>query len=165
MKKVEFIFDEKEEFLKKLKEILDSGIDKKKIRVITPIPVHEVDDILGTHPHRSKIKYFTLVGALTGFITGYALTTYTHLSWESPPLILGGKPLVGVIPFFVIAYELTILFGGIATFIGLLILSGLPNIKRIISPEDYGNKFVIQVFDDKAETLKEPAIALEEEKR
>ncbi len=163
MKKVEFIFDEKEDFLNKLKELVDAGIDKKKMRVITPIPVHEVDDILGTHPHKSKIKYFTLAGALTGFTTGYALTTYTHLSWESPPLIVGGKPLVSVIPFFVVAYELTILFGGIATFIGLLILAGLPNIKRIISPEDYGNKFVIQVFDEKAESFKESPAEVKEE--
>ncbi len=163
MKKAEFIFDEKVDFLVKLRELVDAGIDRKKIRVITPVPVHEIDDILGTHPHRSKIKYFTLIGALTGFTAGYALTIYTHLSWESPPLIVGGKPLVSVIPFFVIAYELTILFGGIATFIGLLILSGLPSIKKIISPEDYGNKFVIQVFDEKVESLKDLSVAAEEE--
>ncbi len=162
MKKVEFVFDEKEDFVAKLKEIVDAGISPKDIRVITPIPVHEVDEILGTHPHRSKIKYFTLVGALTGFTAGYALTTYTHLSWENPPLIVGGKPLVSVIPFFVIAYELTILFGGIATFIGLLILAGLPSIKRIISPEDYGNKFVIQVKGESVEEI-EALLKAEEE--
>ncbi len=162
MKKVEFVFDEKEDFVAKLKELVDAGISPKDIRVITPVPVHEVDEILGTHPHKSKIKYFTLVGALTGFITGYALTTYTHLSWEDPPLIVGGKPLVGVLPFFVIAYELTILFGGIATFIGLLILAGLPSIKRIISPEDYGNKFVIQVKGESVEEIEALLKAKEE---
>ncbi len=162
MKKVEFVFDEKEDFVAKLKELVDAGISPKDIRVITPIPVHEVDEILGTHPHKSKIKYFTLAGALTGFTAGYALTTYTHLSWENPPLIVGGKPLVGILPFFVIAYELTILFGGIATFIGLLILAGLPSIKRIISPEDYGNKFVIQVKGESVEEI-EALLKAEEE--
>ncbi len=138
------LFDSEEEFLEELRKVLKE-LPKEKVEVITPVHVEEVDELLNSHPHKSKIKYFTLTGALTGFFSGYALATYAHYSWDWPPIILQGKPLFGLTAFFVIAYELTILFGGIATFIGLLILGKLPSVKRIKKPLDFGNKFVILI--------------------
>jgi hypothetical protein len=64
------------------------------------------------------------------------------LSW---PLIVGGKPIVSIPPFIIIAFALTILFGSLSTFLGFLILSRLPSIRTLRSGEDYGNAFVILI--------------------
>ena len=61
------------------------------------------------------------------------------------PIIRGGKPIVALPAFIIVAFELTVLFGGVISFIGFLLLSSLPSVKKIIEPEDYGNKFVIDI--------------------
>ena len=43
-------------------------------------------------------------------------------------MITGGKPLISIPPFVVIAFELTILLGAIGGMIGFLVLSGLPRV-------------------------------------
>jgi len=138
--KQEYWFDDENLFLDKLQELIKSGISKRDIKVVMPHPVHGIDEILHIPP--SKLRLFTLIGAITGTITGFAFTIYTVLSW---PLITGGKPLVSIPAFVIIAFELTILFGALASFSGFLILSKLPSVKRIISPKEYGNKFVILI--------------------
>ncbi|MFT5458270.1 MAG: hypothetical protein ACI9K2_004775, partial [Myxococcota bacterium] len=47
-----------------------------------------------------------------------------HASW--PMINPGGKPTVALIPFAVIMFECTILFGALATFIGMIVHAGLP---------------------------------------
>ena len=44
-------------------------------------------------------------------------------------LVTGGKPIASIPPFVVIAFELTILFGGIATLLGMVILGRLPRFR------------------------------------
>ena len=135
-----YAYDNKQEFLEKLTELIESGIPRRYIAMFTPYPVHEVDDILN-HP-QSKLRYFTLIGAISGLLTGLLFTTLTSLAW---PLIGGGKPIVSIPAFIIIAFELTILFGALFSFTGFLILSKLPGIKQIVSPEEYGNQFIIQL--------------------
>lgn len=139
----EYSFKDQGEFLNKLQDLVREGVPKKDINVISPIHVHEVDEILEVRP--SKLKFFTFFGALSGTITGFAFTIYTVLRW--PVLITGGKPIVSIPPFVVIAFELTILFGALATFLGFLILTKFPSIKRIIAPKECGNNFLIIVDD------------------
>jgi hypothetical protein len=136
----EFTYNTKDEFLTKMKELLDSGVSKKDISIIIPYPVRELDELL--EPSPSKLKYFTFGGAITGFITGFAFTIYTVLSW---PLITGGKPTISIPAFIIIAFALTILFGALASFIGFLVLSNLPDLKKIVAPDDYDQEFVIVV--------------------
>lgn len=136
----EYVFDSQEQFLTKLKELLDSGASPESLQVISPHPVERVDELLGSSP--SKVKFFTLFGALTGLATGLAFTIYTVLSW---PLMVGGKPIVSIPAFIIIAFELTILFGALASLAGFLILAALPSPKDIVEPRDYGNRFAILV--------------------
>lgn len=138
--KQEFLFDKKEELLDKLRSLTENGVKKKDITVISPFPVSEIDKILGSAP--SNIKFFALSGAIIGFVTGFAFTIYTVLSW---PIITGGKPIISIPAFIIIAFELTILFGALASLLGFFIFTRLPSIKNITSPLDYGNKFVILV--------------------
>ncbi len=140
MKPEPMIFDGKEEFVEALRRLVRDGTPAERIRVFSPFAVPEVEKILPGR--RSNVRFFALIGAGTGTITGFALTILTTLSW---PLIVGGKPIVSIPPFLIIAFALTILFGSLSTFLGFLFLSRLPSLRGIRSKEEYGNKFVILV--------------------
>jgi hypothetical protein len=96
------------------------------LTVYTPVPVHEIEDVLERDRPVSPVRLFTLLGALTGTTSGFLLTIWTSMQWG---LIVGGKPVASIPPFVVIAFELTILFGGVATLIGLVTLGRLPRFK------------------------------------
>lgn len=134
------LFDTREEFVEALRRAVREGTPRDGIRVITPFPVHEVDEILPRK--RSQVRFFALIGAGTGTLTGFALTILTSIEWG---IIVGGKPVVSIPPFVIIAFALTILFGSLSTFLGFLLLSRLPSIRTIRSKEEYGNKFVILI--------------------
>ena len=134
------VFDGKEEFVEALRRLVREGTPPEKIRVITPFPVHDVGEIVPRK--RSQVRFFALIGAGTGTVTGFALTILTSVEWG---IIVGGKPVVSIPPFVIIAFALTILFGSLSTFLGFLLLSRLPSLRRIRSTEEYGNKFVILV--------------------
>jgi Protein of unknown function (DUF3341) len=134
------IFDGKEEFVEALRRLVRDGTPAERIRVFSPFAVPEAEKILPGR--RSNVRFFALIGAGTGTITGFALTILTTLSW---PLIVGGKPIVSLPPFLIIAFALTILFGSLSTFLGFLFLSRLPSLRGIRSKVEYGNKFVILV--------------------
>ncbi len=134
------IFDDKEKFLENLRRLVREGVPRDSIRTITPFAVPEVNEILPRI--RSKVRFFALFGAASGTATGLALTILTSLSW---PLIVGGKPIVSIPPFIIIAFALTILFGSLSAFLGFLFLARLPGIRSIRSEGEYGNAFVILV--------------------
>ena len=50
--------------------------------------------------------------------------TWTSLDW---PLVTGGKPIISLPAWVIIAFELTILFGALSTVAGLFINMRLPN--------------------------------------
>ena len=135
-----YVFEEKEKFLHKLEEVVKSGVSAEDIEIYTPYPVHEAEEVLKLKT--SPLRFFTLLGALSGLIFGFLFTIGTSIDW---PLIRGGKPIVAIPAFIIVAFELTVLFGGVISFIGFLILSRLPDVKRIIDPEEYGNQFIIQI--------------------
>ncbi len=133
-------FDTAEELVKALKDLVASGTRPEDVQVVTPFHVEEVDEIL--RAPFSKLRFFTLIGALSGLIIGFAFTIYTVLSW---PLMVGGKPIVSIPAFVIIAFELTILFGALATFTGFLLLAGLPSPEGISGRKEYGNRFAVLV--------------------
>jgi len=136
-----YAYDTREEFLGKLKELVESGVPKRSINTFTPYAVHEAEELLDHS--QSPVRFFTGAGAVTGCIAGFAFTIYTVLSW---PLVTGGKEVVSVNAFIVIAYELTILFGGLTAFVGFLHLSRLPVFKNVLSDRaEFSRKFEIAV--------------------
>jgi len=131
-------YDTKEEFLEKLEELIESGVNPNTLTTLTPFHVHEAEHIMNSKV--SELRFFTLAGALGGFILSFAFIIYTVMSW---PLITGGKPLISIPAFIIVAFECTILIGGIVSFLGFLHLNRLPNIKRVIESRDCGNQFII----------------------
>ncbi len=96
------------------------------LTVYTPLPVHEIEEVLERDRPVSRVRLFTLLGGLTGTASGFLLTIWSAMEWG---LVTGGKPVASIPPFVVIAFELTILFGGIATVIGMVILGRLPRLR------------------------------------
>jgi hypothetical protein len=137
------IFEGEKEFLEELRRLAAGGVPAERIRVYTPFPVPGVEAILPRR--RSNVRFFALIGALAGTVSGFALPILTSLDW---PLIVGGKPVVSIPPFIIIAFALTILFGALSTFLGFLLLARLPNVRQIRSGEEFGNAFVIRVEEE-----------------
>src|SRR5687768_5284141 len=68
------------------------------------------------NPADSSIGFLAFGGAAAGAALGLFLTIHTSTQW---PLMTGGQPIVSLPPFFVISFELTILFGVLVTLLGL----------------------------------------------
>jgi hypothetical protein len=94
------------------------------LETYSPAPFAEVDDAVIEKP--SRVRLYTLIGGLAGVVTGYAMTIWMANDW---PIMLGGKPFSSIPPYTIIAFELTILFGGLMTALGLFIHGGLPSTK------------------------------------
>lgn len=92
------------------------------IRVHGPIPNHKIAEALNLP--KSKVGYFTLAGGVIGFFTGFLLAAYTSVQWD---LMVGGKPVVALVPFFIVGFEFTILFSVFGNVIGLINFGGLPD--------------------------------------
>jgi hypothetical protein len=86
----------------------------KDFIVYTPVPNVEVAAAVG---HKvSPVRVWTLIGGLLGVTTGFAMTLWMSYDY---PIVVGGKPLGSVVPYVVIGFELTILFGALATLLGV----------------------------------------------
>ncbi len=95
-----------------------------EVTAYTPAPDHVIEAVLS---HRvSPVRLFALIGGIVGCVLGFAIPIYTSLDW---PLITGGKPIVSIPPFVVIAFEMTILLASLGAVLGFLVLSGLPTLR------------------------------------
>jgi hypothetical protein len=95
-------------------------------RVFSPIPSEHINHALGYG--RSRVRALVLTGGITGILTGFTLTIGTSMEWS---LNAGGKPIVSLPPFIIIAFELMILFGGLSAALGFFLNSGLPQTDRL----------------------------------
>lgn len=84
---------------------------------VSPVPPH--DD------RPSPIRFFTLAGAIAGGAAGFGLSAYASTKWG---MVVSAKPLVAIPPFLVVAFECAILFGALATALGVLLLAFLPSL-------------------------------------
>lgn len=119
------LFDGMDETIEAVERLREAKVGR--LTVFSPVPSHDLEHAL--HPPQSAVRMFTLVGGLTGTATGFALPTWTSLDW---PLVTGGKPIISLPAWVIIAFELTILFGALSTVAGMLILARLPNRRPLI---------------------------------
>lgn len=109
------------------------------LEIYAPAAFHELEDVVMEKP--SRVRLFTLVGGLLGVVTGYAMTLWMANDWQ---IMLGGKPYSSIPPYTIIAFELTILFGGVLTVLGLFGVGRLyprkldPAYDPRFSAEDFG---------------------------
>ena len=132
-------------------EYLDSTVDAieglrkagfEEIKAYTPYPEHHIEHALGYG--ESPVRVWTLVGGVTGAATGLAFTSWTSIDW---PLVVGGKPMISVPAFVPIIFEMAVLFGALATVIGLFVLSRIPNLKPAVvyDPEFSSGRYGVYV--------------------
>ncbi len=113
------VFSRAEQIEGAVRSLSSSGF--KRVSVHSPVPLPEIESLL--LPRKSPVRMFTLLGGFLGCVTGFWLTIWSSEQWS---LITGGKPIASLPPFVIIAFELTILFGTLATLAGVLVFSRLP---------------------------------------
>lgn len=117
------VFDGVDAAIEAVDRLREAGL--KRFTVFAPAPDHDLEHAI--HAPHSPVRLFTLVGGLTGAAAGFALPTWTSLDW---PLVTGGKPIISIPAWVIIAFELTILFGALSTVLGLFINARLPQRQR-----------------------------------
>jgi molybdopterin-containing oxidoreductase family membrane subunit len=97
-----------------VKKTVESGF--RRIEFFSPMRLEELEKFLG---HRkSPVRFWTLAGALSGLIGGFALAILTA---GANGLIVGGKHPVSLIPYCIPGFEGLILLGSIGNLIGLFV--------------------------------------------
>ena len=94
-------------------------------QVYGPIPSEAITRALNLT--KSKLGYFTLAGGIIGFFSGFFLAMFTASQWK---LIVSGKPVIALVPFFIVGFEFTILFAVIGNVAGLIHQMQLPDFKK-----------------------------------
>lgn len=147
------VFSDTESTLRAIRELRAKGFPD--LTVYTPIPVEEIEEEVEKVRPLSKVRLFTVIGGLTGTATAFFLTIWSSLKWS---LITGGKDPVSIPPFIIIAFELTILLGGLSSALAILILGRLPRLRPSLT---YDPRFTLDRFGvavacpaDRAETAK-----------
>ena len=146
-------------------DCLMTGIDRlekagfKDMIVAAPLPRHEIEEAI-YKGEPSPVRWWTLIGGILGGCVGFILSSLTALDW--PMVIPGGKPLVAIPPYIVIVFECTVLFGGIATFLGMLYYCRLPTMSmevEICDPRFSDDHFGL-VLKDVAEDKRAEAASI-----
>jgi hypothetical protein len=114
------VFERPSELAQSIQALRGRGYDD--LEFYSPAPFEEIDDAMNPKP--SGVRIFTLVGGLLG-------------------VVIGGKPFASIPPYTVIAFELTILFGGLFTLVGLLVVGRLPSGG---TPATYSPRFSAEEF-------------------
>lgn len=89
--------------------------------VYTPYAVHGLDEAMGIR--RTRLPYVCFAAALLGCV--FALLFQTWIFTIDWPIIVGGKPFNSLPAFMPIAFEITVLFGGLITVGAFLMRSKL----------------------------------------
>jgi hypothetical protein len=122
------VFERPSELAQSIQALRGRGYDD--LEFYSPAPFAEIDEAMDPKPSRVRV-------------TGYALTIWMSYDW---PIMIGGKPFASIPPYTVIAFELTILFGGLATLLGLLAVGRLPSGGFGGSPATYNPRFSAEEF-------------------
>jgi molybdopterin-containing oxidoreductase family membrane subunit len=130
------MFSSEDQIATAIRQLNESDYDLE--RVHSPIPSHSIEDALELP--KSKVGWFTLAGGITGFFTGFLLAAFTATRWS---LIVSGKPVVALVPFFIVGFEFTILFAVFGNVLGLISQARLPrfNVAPGYDPVFSGDRF------------------------
>ena len=104
--------------------------------VYTPYPIHHLDEAMKIR--RTRLPWITLAAGTVGLFSGLLLQFYTAvLDW---PLNVGGKPDNSTLAFLPISFELTVLFGGLATVAAFFLRARLfPGKRECLVAQDVTN--------------------------
>ena len=119
------VFHELDSTVDAIEDVKRQRVDD--IEVFTPILSHEIEEAVGGP--ESPVRRYTLIGGFLGATFGYWIAVWTSDYW---PLVIGGKAIATWIPFTIIAFELMVLIGSLATVAGMFISSHLPHLTATV---------------------------------
>jgi hypothetical protein len=134
------VFADEEECIQGIESLRRAGYARP--RVFAPIPSEKILQALELP--KSPVRSCVLAGGITGVLSGFALTIGTSLTW---PHVAGGKPIISLPPYIIIAFELMILFGALSGVAGFLIFGRLPRMESLrgYSPRFSDDRFGVLV--------------------
>jgi Protein of unknown function (DUF3341) len=118
------LFQEPDQAANAMDGLKSAGFELGTFDVLTGTPYPE--GAFGEHVPQHRLFRFPAFGAIIGFTTAVLFTAATQLAY---PVISGGKPVFSLFAMLVIIYELTMLSAVVATVIGIIFESRLPNLK------------------------------------
>ncbi len=117
------LFREPDQVAEALDRLRGAGFPGRDLKVLSASPYPE--GAFGEAPEQHHLYVFPFVGAACGFAIGLLLTIGTQLAY---PLDTGGKPILSIPPMINVMYEGTMLGAIIATVLGVLFESRLPDL-------------------------------------
>lgn len=120
------LFGQEKHLVSCAKEIREAGIPIYDI--YTPYPIHLLEEIIGIR--RSRLPYVCFAAGFSGCLLALVFQIWTSAS--SWPINVGGKPLNSFPAFIPIAFEVTVLLGGLATAAAFLARSELFPLKHML---------------------------------
>lgn len=153
-------FEDPASLMSATEKVRDS--EYKDFDCFTPYAIHGLEHAQGLK--RSPIPFVTGALAFTGTALAFLWQYHASATWW--PHIIGGKPFNSLPAFVPIMFELSVLLGGIATFVAMLFFNRLPNFSnRAFDPSLTNNRFAILIESPKVdEHDDEPASAFSTEK-
>ena len=94
----------------------------KRMDAYSPFPIEELAEAIGFH--KNGVPLITLIGGILGMCGGFMLQWW--INTISYPVNIGGRPPNSWPAFIPVTFEMTILFAGLASVFGMLVLNGLP---------------------------------------
>ena len=134
------VFDLPDDAARAITKLRGRGFEE--VEAYSPAPFEQIDEALDDRP--SKVRVFTLVGGLAGVVTGFGMQIWMSLEW---PIKVAGKAFASIPPYVIVGFELTILFGGVLSLIGLLLVGRLypRRLDRAYSARFSGEEFGVAV--------------------
>jgi len=138
-------FDSAQELMDAAHKTHEAGYHE--IDAYSPFPIEGLAEAIGFH--KNRVPLVVLLGGLFGGISAYALQYW--VAAITYPVNVGGRPFHSWPSFIIVTFELTILFGGLSSAIGMIALNGLPmpyhpvfNVPEFAKCSE--NKFFLVVF-------------------
>jgi hypothetical protein len=138
------LYNDEQDLIKAIKKAKAEHLEI--MDVLTPFPVHGIDELLGLEESRLHIAGFVFgaLGTLTAFL---GMTWIFTKDW---PIIFGGKPYWSVPAFIPITFELTVLFAAIGMTVSFYIVNGQgPGISNPVLDERITDDKFCLAFDAK----------------
>lgn len=138
------VFEREEDLLGAVKASRAEGLCVAD--AFSPYPVHGLDEAMGLKP--SRIPIVCLVAGLVGLAVGLTLQVWTSaFSW---PLNVGGKPLNSMPAFVPVAFELVILFAGLASVAAFLLRGGRSGLAPAVAERLADDRFALVILAEGA---------------
>jgi len=144
------IFTDESKLLKAVRRLRSEGFEIRD--VLTPYAVHGLDDAMGLR--RSRLAVVTFIAGLTGLILSMAFQFWTStVDW---PVNVGGKPVNSTLAFLPVSFEITVLFGGLATVLAFFLRTRLrPGAKAVLLEQGITNDRFVIVLERKDASFEE----------